>query len=35
MNEAEVLDAVESTYVIVFVMLSIFFSNDNTSHGVP
>ncbi len=28
MNEAEVLDAVESTFVIVFLMLSIFFSKE-------
>ncbi len=28
MNEAEVLDAVESTFVVVFLMLSIFFSKE-------
>ncbi len=28
MNEAEVLDAVESTFDIVFLMLSIFFSKE-------
>ncbi len=28
MNEAEVLDAVESTCIIVFLMLSIFFSKE-------
>ncbi len=28
MNEAEALDAVESTFVILFLMLSIFFSEE-------
>ncbi len=28
MNVAEVLDAVESTFIIVFLMLSIFFSKE-------
>ncbi len=28
MNEAEVLDGVESTFVIVFLMLSVFFSKE-------